>query len=150
MIPTTEEIQLIAEKAKGMDFELPFLLAAWMGLRTSEIRGLTWDYVDNEPVLKSTKTYSGDRKIKIPTYIKKLIEEQEKTDQSIIHSSRNSLYKHFQRMCKRCGLPHYRFHDLRHYQASVMLALGVPDKYAMERMGHASTNMLKNVYHQKI
>ena len=31
-------------------------------------------------------------------------------------------------------------------QASVMLALGIPDKYAMERMGHASTNMLKTVY----
>ena len=27
-----------------------------------------------------------------------------------------------------------------------MLALGVPDKYAMERMGHASNNMLKTVY----
>ena len=27
-----------------------------------------------------------------------------------------------------------------------MLSMGVPDKYAMERMGHASTNMLKNVY----
>ena len=49
-------------------------------------------------------------------------------------------------MCKRYGLPRYRFHDLRHVQASVMLALGVPDKYAMERMGHASTNMLKTVY----
>ena len=28
---------------KGTDFELPFLLAVWLGLRTSEIRGLTWD-----------------------------------------------------------------------------------------------------------
>ena len=27
-----------------------------------------------------------------------------------------------------------------------MLALGVPDKYAMERMGHATSNMLKTVY----
>lgn len=27
-----------------------------------------------------------------------------------------------------------------------MLALNVPDKYAMERMGHATNNMLKNVY----
>lgn len=49
-------------------------------------------------------------------------------------------------MCDKYGLKHYRFHDLRHVQASVMLMLNVPDKYAMERMGHASTNMLKNVY----
>ena len=27
-----------------------------------------------------------------------------------------------------------------------MLKLGVPDKYAMERMGHATNNMLKTVY----
>lgn len=39
-----------------------------------------------------------------------------------------------------------RFHDLRHYCASLMLALGVPDLYAMERMGHSPTHMLKSVY----
>jgi integrase len=27
-----------------------------------------------------------------------------------------------------------------------MLALGIPDKYAMQRMGHATSNMLKTVY----
>lgn len=27
-----------------------------------------------------------------------------------------------------------------------MLALGIPDKYAMERMGHTTNNMLKTVY----
>ena len=27
-----------------------------------------------------------------------------------------------------------------------MLQLGVPDKYAMERMGHSTNNMLKQVY----
>ena len=43
-------------------------------------------------------------------------------------------------------MQHYRFHDLRHINASVMLALGVPNKYAQERMGHATDNMLKTVY----
>ena len=159
-IPTIAEIQIIAEKAKGTDFELPFLLATWMGLRTSEIRGLTWDCVNGNmlhikqavvdgvdgPELKTTKTYSGNRKIQIPPYILSLINAQEKTDKYIVHLSRGSLYNKFTRMCKKCGIPAYRFHDLRHVQASVMLALGVPDKYAMERMGHASTNMLKTVY----
>lgn len=31
-------------------------------------------------------------------------------------------------------------------QAELARAIGVPDKYAMARMGHASNNMLKNVY----
>lgn len=159
-IPTMEEIQFIAEKARGTSFELPFLLATWVGLRTSEIRGLTWDCIkgdvlhirqamvegENGPVLKTTKSYSGNRKIKISSYIVDLINKQPHVDEYIIHYSRNALYNHLRRMCDRYDLPHYRFHDLRHVQASVMLALGVPDKYAMERMGHSSTNMLKTVY----
>ena len=161
-IPTEEEIDLIAQDIKGDEFELPFLLAAWLGLRTSEIRGLTWDCVEgdklhikqalvdgpNGPALKATKTYSGDRRLPLPKYLHELIEAQKKlkTDEYIVHCNRNQLYKCLYRACRRLGLPHYRFHDLRHYQASVLLALGVPDKYAMERMGHASTNMLKNVY----
>ncbi len=159
-IPTIEEIQTLAEEAKGTQFELPFLLATWMGLRTSEIRGLTWDCYngdtlhikqamvegENGPVLKGTKSYSGNRKIPVPDYIKCLLEQQPKTDKYIIHYTRNALYNHLRRMCDRNNMPAYRFHDLRHVQASVMLLLNVPDKYAMERMGHASTNMLKNVY----
>lgn len=153
-------MQLPAEKAKGTKFELPFLLAAWMGLRTSEILGLTWDCIEGNDlhvkqalvhggdgsVLKSTKSYSGNRKIRIPLYIMELLGSQPRQDEYIIRAARNALYKQLQRLCEQSGLPHYRYHDLRHVQASVMLVLGVPDKYAMERMEHASTNMLRNVY----
>ena len=40
------------------------------------------------------------------------------------------------------------FHDLRHLNASVMLMLGVPDKYAMERGGWSTTSTLKSVYQE--
>lgn len=160
-IPSIEEIQIIEEAAKGTSFELPFLLATWMGLRASEIRGLTWDCIEddilhvkkaivdteNGPALKSTKTFSGNRKIRIPAYILKILKNTSRgKDEYIVHLSRSALYNRFLRLCDKCGIRRYRFHDLRHVQASVMLALGVPDKYAMERMGHATTNMLKNVY----
>ncbi|MCR5706838.1 MAG: site-specific integrase, partial [Ruminococcus sp.] len=39
-------------------------------------------------------------------------------------------------------------HDLRHLNASIMLMLGVPDKYAMERGGWSTDNVLKSVYQQ--
>lgn len=160
VIPSTEDVQKIARFVKGKKFELPFLLAAWMGLRASEIRGLTWDCIEKDtihikhalvdgpdgPVLKLTKTYSSDRVLPAPPYIMQLIAAQPHTDEFVIHYNRNQLYKCLERACKSLGLQRYRFHDLRHYQASVMLSMGVPDKYAMERMGHASTNMLKNVY----
>lgn len=43
-------------------------------------------------------------------------------------------------------IPHFTIHSLRHANASAMLKLNIPDKYAMERMGHSTPNMLKQVY----
>lgn len=159
-IPSQKDIVCLAATAEGRPIELPFLLAVWMGLRVSEIRGLTWDCIEGDmlhikqavvdgehgPEIKGTKTYSGDRWIRLPPRIRALIERQPHQDAFIVHMSGQAIYKAFSRLCEKSGVQHYRFHDLRHMQASVMLALGIPDKYAMERMGHASTNMLKTVY----
>lgn len=159
-IPTMEEIRLLHKDCTGTPFELPFLLAVWLGLRTSEIRGLTWDCIDGDvlvikqalvegesgPALKQPKTYSGNRRLRIPPYIKGLLDQMPHTDNYVTHFPRNSLYRYLQRACDHCGVPRFRFHDLRHVNASVMLELNVPDKYAMERMGHATNNMLKTVY----
>lgn len=159
-IPSGEDIEEIISAARGTVMELPILLALWLGLRASEIRGITWDCIngdilhikqaivegENGPEKKGTKTFSGDRKIRLPLYIKTLIEEQPRTDDYVVHLSGQAMYKRFSRLCEKAGLPHYRFHDLRHANASVMLALNIPDKYAMERMGHATNNMLKTVY----
>lgn len=159
-IPTDDDVARIIAAAAGTEMELPVLLAIWLGLRASEIRGLTWDCIsgntihirqaivegESGPVVKGTKTYSGDRRLRLPPYLLKLISGQAHTDDYIVHMSGQALYKRFSRMCAKAGLPHFRFHDLRHANASIMLALGVPDKYAMERMGHATNNMLKTVY----
>lgn len=159
-IPSQKDIVCLAAAAEGRPIELPFLLAVWMGLRVSEIRGLTWDCIEGDmlhikqavvdgehgPEIKGTKTYSGDRWIRIPSRIQALIERQPRQDAFIVHMSGQAIYKAFSRLCEKSGVQHYRFHDLRHMQASVMLALGIPDKYAMERMGHTSTNMLRTVY----
>lgn len=159
-IPSGEDIEKIISAARGTVMELPILLALWLGLRASEIRGITWDCIygdilhikqaivegENGPEKKGTKTFSGDRKIRLPPYIKALIEKQPRTDGYVVHLSGQAMYKRFSRLCEKAGLPHYRFHDLRHANASIMLALNIPDKYAMERMGHATNNMLKTVY----
>ena len=42
------------------------------------------------------------------------------------------------------SLPHMRFHDLRHYFASVCLKL---KKYAMDLMSHFTPGMLKRYHH---
>ena len=57
-----------------------------------------------------------------------------------------SINRTFGKLTESLNLPHYRLHDLRHYYASTLLASGIPDKYAMELMGHSSNNTLKQVY----
>jgi integrase len=46
----------------------------------------------------------------------------------------------------RLGLPHVRFHDLRHGTASVLLAQGTPLKLVSEQLGHSSITITSDVY----
>jgi integrase len=161
IIPTEDDIKRIVEACIGTKYELPILLAIWLGLRESEIRGLTWDSVSGnrihirqaivqiekgEDAIKGPKSTSGNRTIRAPQHIIDIINRQPKKDDFIIHMTGRAMYGGLCRICEKIGIQHYRFHDLRHVNASVMLALGVPDKYAMQRMGHATNNMLKTVY----
>lgn len=152
-IPSGDDIKAIMNAAKGSKEELPILLAVWLGLRMSEILGLKWEDVEGNVLHirralvdegeKTTKTYGSQRDLPLPEYIKSLMAPGEGY---IVKMTRRTLYCRFQAVCKKAGVQHYRFHDLRHINASVMLALGVPNKYAQERMGHATDNMLKTVY----
>jgi|LSQX01.1.fsa_nt_gb hypothetical protein len=46
----------------------------------------------------------------------------------------DAIARRFQCICAKAGIK-YRFHDLHHYQASIMVAESVRTKYAMERIG---------------
>ena len=43
-------------------------------------------------------------------------------------------------------LPEIRLHDLRHYSASILHAIGIPDQYIMSRGGWKTDNVMKRVY----
>ena len=159
-IPELDEVRQIIEAAKGKEIEIPILLAVWLGLRESEIRGLTWDCIDgdmlhvkqaivdgeNGPEEKGTKTYSGDRWLRMPDYVKQAIEAQRGRGDHVVRLSGRAIYMRFSRLCAKLGLPHYRFHDLRHAAASIAMSIGVPNTYTQKRMGHKTDNMLKTVY----
>lgn len=163
-IPSESELKAIIEASRGTKYELPIALAIWLGLRQSEIVGLTWDCWDGNtlhikqaivmgedgPTKKGTKTYSGKRSVRLSEYLVSLLEEQPKTADQIVPLSGKAIYSGFSRICAAAGVPHFRFHDLRHANASVMLAIGIPDKYSMKRMGHATNNMLKTTYQHTI
>ncbi|MEG0720572.1 MAG: hypothetical protein RR446_02285 [Lachnospiraceae bacterium] len=58
----------------------------------------------------------------------------------------NKITSRFKHILKSNGLPKFRFHDLRHYNASISHALGIPDAYIMQKGGWGSDRVLKDVY----
>ncbi len=145
----------------GTEIELPCLLAMWQGLRMSEIRGAkksdikdgvliihsTVVTVNGEHITKNqTKTIESTRQMVLPEYIQKLIALLPDNQDNLTLLSGQAIYKRFIRLLKANNIEHITFHDLRHMNASIMLALGVPDKYAMERGGWSSPNIMKSVY----
>lgn len=162
-IPDNEQVKKLLALAKGTFMEPAITLAAFAGLRRSEIGALTKADINptagevkvnkalvknqyKEWVLKTTKTYTSTRTVNIAPDILKAIVSTLPEDGSILGDhTPDSITHRFGVLSKGIGL-NCRFHDLRHYYASVMLALGVPDKYAMELMGHSTNNMLKGVY----
>lgn len=99
-----------------------------------------------EWVVKKPKTCSGNRTLKVYDFVLDKVQERKDENLPLISLTPNQISDEFSYALEKTGLPHFRFHDLRHYNASVMLSLNIPDKYAMERMGHATKNMLKTVY----
>ena len=162
---TPEEIGTLIHAVKGDQIELSVLLAVWLGLRRSEIAALQKSDFDfryktvnihaalvqnekNEWVEKGTKTQTSNRALACPEYI--LARVKPLGDGRILSLHPNTLYRNLKKVCRRVGLPDMRFHDLRHSAASMMLLLGVPDKYAMERGGWASKQTMTGRYQHTI
>ena len=138
-------------------------LLVYTGMRKEEILGLRWEDIDGDylnvrraivigeygQAEKTTKTYSGTRRIHLPAHLKLLLDAQPHTGDHIVKMSGKAVYSG-SRICEKVGVRHYRFHDLRHVNASAMLASGIPSTYSKQRMGHATDHMLKTVYYHTI
>jgi len=155
------EVSDVLRAIKGSEIELPCLLALWCSLRMSEIRGAKKSNItgniltvcdtivtaENEAIERhATKTTESTRQIRLPEPIQALISALPEEQDYLTLLSGQAIYKRFSRLLERNGLSHMTFHDLRHMNASVMLALGIPDKYAMERGGWSSPHIMKSVY----
>lgn len=159
--PDENTLNNIITASKDSDIELPVVLASWLGLRLSEICGLKWnrvydDYliIDNAIVVSNgkanegvPKTASSIRKVLLPQYIKTLLKNTPRKSDYVVTVTYSTIGKHFRKMLKDNNIPHCRFHDLRHANASLMLKV-MPDKYAMERGGWETQSTLQNIYQQ--
>lgn len=157
-VPSDDDIKAVIGASKGTDMELPILLAAFGPMRRGEICALTSDDItgnivhvhlnmvknkEKQWVLKSPKSYEGDRYINYPNFV---AEKFKNKKGRIVEITPDVLTSHWNRLLKRNNLQSFRFHDLRHYSASIQHALGVPDSYIMKRGGWGNDRTLKTVY----
>lgn len=164
-IPTDAQVTSLLDAVyNDDDMFLAIAFAALMGLRRSEICGLKWTdisprggsatlRVDKALVMgengthyeKAPKTQAGVRELMIPAPLYEELRRRRSLRPSIISLTPNALSLKYSRLVETLGAPS-RFHNLRHYHASVMLREGVPEKYIIADMGHSSFDMVKRVY----
>lgn len=155
-IPSDEDVRKILEYAKDTEYEIPIVLACY-GMRRSEICALTLADLDGdiihiskarvfgdsgEWVDKVTKTTSSTRDIIIPPHIADKIRDQG----YIFKGHPNSITLYLKNAEDQLGIPHFTMHKLRHYFASKMSALNVPEADIMRLGGWETDHVMKSVY----
>ena len=159
----------LVDAVRGTEIELPCLLAIWLSFSMSEIRGLKCSDlqgkvltinrvkvdVDGMPAVKNdAKVDTRKRSHILPPYLLQLITDSDPyqryletgEDEFLIQVPEYSVRQRFTRICEKNGINGMTFHKLRHVNASVMLMLNIPDKYAMERGGWKTPYVMHEVY----
>lgn len=155
--PRTDEIQAILAEVSGTRLDIPVQLGIY-GLRRGEICALRFpdDIHDNmihvsgskvravggKYVVKEPKNSTSNRYVPVDEDLINLIRKQE----YVTDYTPSALSAAFKRMLKKAGIPEMRFHDLRHFFASYMHYIGVPDAHTMRMGGWRTDNVMKRVY----
>ena len=160
-IPDAAEVMRLVV---GTDIELPCLLAMWLSLRISEVRGLQFRdissdgktitiqrskmYLDGKDVVRDfNKTYESTRTNALPPYILKLIQRipHNSDEEYIVSLGYNYIRNHFNRIMLDAGY-HVTFHKLRHEFATTLNDLGIPSNYIQKLGGWSTDNVMKSIY----
>ncbi|PWJ49309.1 site-specific integrase [Faecalicatena contorta] len=158
-IPSESDIKALMSAVNGTDMEVPVMLAAYGAMRRGEISAFNrkTDFekntihisktmvlnADAKWIIKAPKSYAGDRYVTFPSFVGDKIR---KMQEDTVGLTPNDITNRFKTILKHTGLVHFRFHDLRHYNASIQHALGTPDAYIMESGGWGNDSVLKEVY----
>jgi integrase len=165
--PTTAEIGVLLDSIKkDRDLYICVLLCAFAPLRRSEACALKYDDIDykkntitirrakvkdkeHQWVVKDIpKNYTSYRTVILPAEVIKAIGRG--FGYVIDSVSPDGISDRFKDALTAAGLPHFRLHDLRHYSASILHAIGIPDQYIMARGGWKTDHVMKRVYRDTI
>ena len=98
---------------------------------------------ENEWVIKVPKTYDSIRTVELPDFV---VDAVKGIEGKIVDYNPHSLSIAFSRLLKKHNLPHFRFHDLRHYYVSSLHSINIPDKYIQAQGGWSTNYTMDRVY----
>ena len=158
--PTTDDINAVLSVADP-DLKIAILLGATGMMRRGEICALTADDVDRERnavivrhavvldkdrnlVQKAPKTDASFRVVELNEEVIALLP----TEGKLVNLTPDQITMRFNRAVKKAGLHPFRFHDLRHYAASIAVssAIGAGSLTVQGRGGWNSDSVMKRVY----
>lgn len=155
-IPSDEDVKRILEYSNGSEYEIPLILACY-GLRRSEICALSLDDIKGDVIrinkavvpdendnwiIKSTKTTASTREVVIPMEVADKIRE----NGYIYKGSPNKITNYMIQTENTLGIPHFSIHKLRHYFASKMSAMNIPEENIIKMGGWETDYVMKGVY----
>jgi integrase len=170
------QVKTLRKAAKGHRLESLINLAVATGLRQGELFALRWSDVDlrrrklsvvrsaqeidGEITYVDPKTDSSRRRVTLSKIAVAAIEKRAKiadreghrselifpTERGYVLRKSNFLRRVWQPVCLTAGLPHLKFHTLRHTWASLLLTENVHPKVVQEMGGWSSIRIVLDTY----
>jgi integrase len=163
-----DEVQIILQCVRP-DYRHYFTTRFFTGMRTGEVHGLKWKYVDFERRLilvresivlgeeDDLKTEDSVRDIYMTQLVFEALQEQARSTRGISQyvfcnlagnplDNKNFNNRVWKPKLAHLGLAHRRPYQMRHTAATLWLASGEAPEWIARQLGHTSTEMLFRVY----
>lgn len=135
------EVRRLLDKAKSSEIYLVVALAVFTGMRLGEIQRLTWEDIDFEAeIIRVKRTKSKKfRNIPIHTELFGILRGARAKGPIWTGGPGYLIDKRFRAIRARLRkVPHFRFHDLRHTFASLLIRQGVDILTVSRLLGHST------------
>ena len=163
-----DEVKKIIDTVR-QDFKQYMTVRFFTGMRTGEVHGLKWKYVDferrlilvRETVVDGEETYTktdgSQREIQMSQLVYDALKEQEKSTRKISEfvfcnregqplDYRNVTNRVWKPLLRHLGLKVRRPYQCRHTAATLWLGAGENPEWIARQLGHTTTEMLFRVY----